>query len=39
MDSETFFGPVNIGSDEIVTINQLAEYVCGLAIPSGEIAC
>jgi len=26
MDSETFFGPVNIGSDEMVTINQLAEY-------------
>ena len=26
MDSDTFFGPVNIGSDEMVTINQLAEY-------------
>ncbi len=25
MDSETFFGPVNIGSDEMVTINRLAE--------------
>ena len=25
MDSEDFFGPVNIGSEEMVTINQLAE--------------
>jgi len=25
MDSETFHGPVNIGSDEMVTINKLAE--------------
>ena len=31
MDSETFFGPVNIGSDEMVTINQLAEYVMQIA--------
>jgi nucleoside-diphosphate-sugar epimerase len=27
MDSETFFGSVNIGSEEMVTINQLVEYV------------
>ncbi|MCO6187969.1 NAD-dependent epimerase/dehydratase family protein [Rhizobium sp. L1K21] len=27
MRSETFAGPVNIGSDEMVTINQLAELV------------
>jgi len=25
MDSDTFFGPVNIGSEEMVTINHLAE--------------
>ena len=31
MDSETFFGPVNIGSDEMVTINQLAEYAMEIA--------
>lgn len=31
MDSETFFGPVNIGSEEMVTINQLAEYVMEIA--------
>ena len=34
MDSETFFGPVNIGSDEMVTINKLAEIACGIAITS-----
>ena len=38
MDTESFFGPVNIGSDEMVTINQLAEIVCGIAIPMGEVA-
>lgn len=31
MDSDTFFGPVNIGSDEMVTINQLAEYAMEIA--------
>lgn len=31
MDSETFCGPVNIGSDEMVTINQLAEYAMEIA--------
>ena len=31
MDSETFFGPVNICSEEMVTINQLAEIVMGVA--------
>jgi len=31
MDSETFFGPVNIGSEEMVTINQLAETVMDIA--------
>lgn len=31
MDSEEFFGPVNIGSEEMVTINQLAEYVMEIA--------
>lgn len=31
MDSETFFGPVNIGSEEMVTINQLAEIVMDIA--------
>lgn len=31
MDSETFFGPVNIGSEEMVTINQLAEMVMDIA--------
>jgi len=31
MDSETFFGPVNIGSEEMVTINQLAEMVMEIA--------
>jgi nucleoside-diphosphate-sugar epimerase/GT2 family glycosyltransferase len=30
MDSD-FIGPVNIGSDEMVTINQLAEMVMGIA--------
>jgi len=25
MDSETFYGPVNVGADEMVTINRLAE--------------
>ena len=31
MDSETFFGPVNIGSDEMVTINKLAEIAMNAA--------
>jgi len=31
MASESFFGPVNIGSDEMVTINQLAEYAMEIA--------
>jgi len=31
MDSETFFGPVNIGSEEMVTINQLAEMAMDIA--------
>ena len=28
MDQEDFLGPVNIGSDEMVTINKLADYAC-----------
>jgi GDP-D-mannose 3', 5'-epimerase len=31
MDSETFFGPVNIGSEEMVTINHLAEIIMEIA--------
>jgi nucleoside-diphosphate-sugar epimerase len=31
MDSDTFFGPVNIGSDKMVTINQLTQYVMEIA--------
>jgi GDP-D-mannose 3', 5'-epimerase len=31
MDSDTFSGPVNIGSDEMVSINSLAEYVMEIA--------
>ncbi len=31
MDSETFRGPVNIGSDEMVTINKLAEIAMDAA--------
>ena len=31
MDSETFHGPVNIGSDEMVSISQLAEMVIDLS--------
>ena len=31
MDSNTFFGPVNIGSEEMVTINHLAEIVMQVA--------
>ena len=31
MDSENFNGPVNIGSEEMVTINQLAEYAMEIA--------
>jgi len=31
MDSKNFFGPVNIGSEEMVTINELAEMVMDTA--------
>lgn len=31
MASEDFYGPVNIGSDEMVTINRLAEYAMEIA--------
>jgi nucleoside-diphosphate-sugar epimerase len=31
MDSATFYGPVNIGSEEMVSINLLAEMVMGIA--------
>jgi len=31
MDSTTFYGPVNIGSEEMVSINQLAEIIMGIA--------
>ncbi len=31
MTCETFAGPVNIGSDEMVSINQLVDYVCEIA--------
>ena len=31
MDSNDFFGPVNIGSEEMVTINQLAEMIMDIA--------
>lgn len=31
MDSKDFFGPVNIGSEEMVTINQLAEMIMDIA--------
>ena len=31
MDSETFSGPVNIGSEEMVSINRLAEIVMEVA--------
>jgi nucleoside-diphosphate-sugar epimerase len=31
MDCETFSGPVNIGSDEMVTINKLAEMVVDIS--------
>lgn len=31
MDSTTFYGPVNIGSEEMVTINYLAEIIMGIA--------
>ncbi len=31
MDSKDFFGPVNIGSEEMVTINRLAEIVMEVA--------
>ena len=31
MDSENFYGPVNIGSEEMVTINQLAEIIMDIA--------
>jgi nucleoside-diphosphate-sugar epimerase len=31
MDSTSFYGPVNIGSEEMVSINQLAEIIMGIA--------
>jgi len=31
MQQDAFFGPVNIGSDEMVTINKLADIVCEIA--------
>jgi len=31
MDSETFFGSVNIGSEEMVSFNKLAEIVMEIA--------
>ena len=31
MDSECFYGPVNIGSEEMVTINHLAEIIMDIA--------
>jgi nucleoside-diphosphate-sugar epimerase len=31
MDSTDFYGPVNIGSEEMVSINQLAEIIMGIA--------
>jgi GDP-D-mannose 3',5'-epimerase len=31
MDSETFYGPVNIGSEEMVSINTLAEMIMEIA--------
>jgi GDP-D-mannose 3', 5'-epimerase len=31
MDSDTFYGPVNIGSEEMVTINHLAEIIMEIA--------
>ena len=37
MQSETFCGPVNIGSEEMVSINQLAEIVMDIANKSLEI--
>ncbi len=37
MDSDDFRGPVNIGSEEMVTINQLAEYVMEIAGKKIEI--
>ena len=38
MDSKDFRGPVNIGSDEMVTINKLAEIAMWQSHPSGEAA-
>ena len=31
MDSNDFYGPVNIGSEEMVTINQLAKMIMEIA--------
>lgn len=31
MDSETFYGPVNIGSDEMVTIDEMARMIIEIA--------
>jgi nucleoside-diphosphate-sugar epimerase len=35
--SKNFSGPVNIGSEEMVTINQLVEIVCAVAKKSVEV--
>jgi hypothetical protein len=32
MDASEFFGPVNIGSEEMVSINRLAEIAMGLQV-------
>ncbi len=37
MESETFFGPVNIGSEEMVSINKLAEMVMEISGKSLKI--
>ncbi len=37
MESETFFGPVNIGSEEMVSINRLAEMVMEISGKSLKI--
>lgn len=31
MESESFNGPVNIGSEEMISINDLAEMIIGLS--------
>jgi len=39
MNSENFYGPVNIGSEEMVTINQLTHYVLEIGNKNLEISC